>query len=373
MTSIAFTGDISFTKYFKDAWKRDDIVDDQVLAFLHNADHVVANVECALSDNAVIGTGLKHASDPAAGRFVKDRLGADIWTIANNHILDCGQQGLLDTLETARSYGCQTIGAGVNKADAAKPVILEEAGGIGIFSTVYTMEKYKTPEEEPGCLLWDDMERIGQTIAGIKAKCRWCVMVVHGGRGEFSQIPLPYVRTKMRTFLEMGVDVVVAHHPHVVQNYERFGKKMIFYSLGNFIFDTDYQRIQKYTDCGMLVKLDFTEDKVTFRSMACRVDRENNRIVPGSTPTIFTHIGPLQHYLLSDLAIEDFIRNDFKSRCHVNPEKFGSFTPEEWNATYIQRWGEEATARIHRGRKAYKLGIWKLAKHELVDYIHKGF
>ena len=373
MTSLAFTGDISFTKYFKDAWKREDLVDDQVLAFLHSANHVIANVECALSDSAVIGTGLKHASDPEAGKFVKECLGADIWTIANNHILDCGQQGLLDTLETARSLGCQTIGAGTNKADAAKPVILEESGGIGIFSTVYTMEKYQTPEEEPGCLLWDDLQRIQETIDAVKAKCRWCVMVVHGGRGEFSQIPLPYVRSKMRSFLKMGVDVIVAHHPHVVQNFERFGKKMIFYSLGNFIFDTDYQRAQKYTDYGMLVKLDFTENKVTFQSMACHIEREKNRIVPGATPAIFTHIGPLQYYLLADLAVEDFIRNDFTSRNQVNPQKYGSYTPEEWNKTYIKRWGEEATQRIHWGRKAYKLGLWKLGKRELVDYIHKGF
>ena len=153
MTSIAFTGDISFTKYMTDGWKREDLLDETVTEFLHSADHVVANVECALSNDATTGTGLKHASDPAAGAFIRDKIGADIWSVANNHILDCKAKGLLDTLQTAREHGCLTIGAGANKEGAAAPVILEEAGGIGIFSVVYDYEKLRTPEDEPGVLI----------------------------------------------------------------------------------------------------------------------------------------------------------------------------------------------------------------------------
>ena len=66
-------------------------------------------------------------------------------------------------------------------------------------------------------------------------------MVYHGG-DEFFHVPMPYIRKQLKGYLDWGCDIVVAHHPHVVQGYEMLGKKAIFYSLGNFIFDTDYQR-----------------------------------------------------------------------------------------------------------------------------------
>ena len=88
-------------------------------------------------------------------------------------------------------------------------------------------------------------------------------MVTHEGH-EFSQIPMPYLRNKYHRFLEYGADIVVGHHPHVVQNYEKVGDKIIFYSLGNFIFDTDYQRLQNYTENGILLKLSFTQDSYSW-------------------------------------------------------------------------------------------------------------
>lgn len=371
MTSIAFTGDISFSKYMKNAWKDESLLDEKVTEFLRSADHVVANVECALSSDATTSGGLKHASDPAAGAFVRDKVGSKIWTLANNHILDCKAKGLLDTLQVAKDNGCQTIGAGVNKEDAAKPVFLEGAGGIGIFSVVYDMDTLRTPEEEPGVLIWDDVERIRSTINLIKSKCRWCVMVVHGHRCEFTQLPLPMCRKRMMSFLDMGADVVVGHHPHVVQNYERFGKKMIFYSLGNFIFDTDYQRIQNYTDKGMLLKLNFTEDAWTWESQPILIDRQDNRIKACENPVIFTHIGPVEHWLLTDLVHADFMITDRISRMNINAEKYGAYTEEDWYKNDVTRMGEEGAKRFRRSVPRAKWGLWKLARKELYRYIGK--
>ena len=197
MTSIAFTGDISFSKHMKESWHKEDLLDEQVTEFLHSADHVVANVECTLSNTPTTSGGLKHSSDPKAGAFIRDKVGSKIWTLANNHILDCKAPGLLDTLQAAKDHGCQTIGAGVNKDDAAKPVFIDAAGGIGIFSVVYDVKVLRTEENEPGVVIWNDVERIQRTIDLIKSKCRWCVMVVHGQRCEFTQLPLPAARKRM--------------------------------------------------------------------------------------------------------------------------------------------------------------------------------
>lgn len=371
MTSIAFTGDISFSKYMRDAWKRPDVLDDQVVRFLQDADHVVANVECALSADSTTGTGLKHTSDPAAGTFIRDRLNSRIWSLANNHILDCGAKGLLDTLQVAEDNGCRTLGAGVDREAAAKPVFLEEAGGIGIFSVTFNMKSMETPDHEPGVFFWKDTERIRRTIDLIKARCRWCVMVVHGQNCEFTQMPLPISRERMKSFLDMGADVIVGHHPHVVQNYERFGKKMIFYSLGNFIFDTDYQRQRKYTQYGMLLKLNFTETQLTWQSLPILIDREANRIVAGETPAVFTHVGALEYHLLKDLVYADFVKVNRAARLYFNKEKYSAYTDKDWY-DYDAKWmGTKGADMVRAGVKRSKLRLWKLARKELFRYIGK--
>ena len=103
------------------------------------------------------------------------------------------------------------------------------------------------------------MDIIESAIKQAKANNRWCVVIAHDGE-EFTSLPMPYTRDRYIKYLEFGADIVVAHHPHVPMNYELFdNNKAIFYSLGNFIFDTDYQRSQFNTEKGVLLKLIFTD------------------------------------------------------------------------------------------------------------------
>ena len=141
----------------------------------------------------------------------------------------------------------------MNIQEAARPLLFDEAGGIGLFSVGYRRGCKPADTNRAGCLLWNDMERIQKNIDEIKKTCHWCVIVCHGGE-EFTSLPSSYTRDRYHKFLEMGADIVVAHHPHVPMNYETVGEKVIFYSLGNFIFDTDYQRAQYNTEHGILVK-----------------------------------------------------------------------------------------------------------------------
>ena len=245
-TTIAFTGDIGFDKYMDKKWEDDALLAPGILEFLTSADHVVANVEGPLVDNTATlmqaaEMRLMHTINPAAERVLKD-IHADIWNLCNNHIMDAGQDGLAMTLQEAEKFGAKTIGVGMNMTDAAKPLILDEAGGIGIFAVGYQRGCKPAGEDKGGCLSWSEMEVIRSVIQEIKAKCRWCVVVAHGGE-EFTAIPSPYTRERYHAYLEMGADLVVCHHPHVPMNYETVGDKMIFYSLGNFIFDTLVERM----------------------------------------------------------------------------------------------------------------------------------
>ena len=333
--TIAFTGDIGFDRYMDKRWKDENLLSKEIVEFLTSSDHVVANVEGALIDAKDDGSRgvFFHSMNPEA-TCVLETIKADIWNISNNHIMDAGMDGLVSSLEIAESMGCKTIGAGVNEVEASKPVYLDEAGGIGMFGVAYMTECIPASATEPGVFRWDDMEYIKKRIDEVKSKCRWCIVVAHGGE-EFADLPNPYTRDRYIKYLEMGADVVVAHHPHVTENYETFDDgKMIFYSLGNFIFDTDYQRAHPYTDLGVLLKLKFTEEKVDFDAIGIKIVRGEENVVASELPTIFTDIKADEYELLSPYASYMFMIEECKKMIYLEPDRFLGASQDVWDAYY---------------------------------------
>lgn len=367
MVSVAFTGDIAFSKYFAEAYKT-DFIDQEIKDFLCSSDHVVANVEAPITAGKIQSDrALNHTMPPQ----VVDTLlsvNAKIWTLANNHVMDAKAQGVRDTLDIAAENGCVTVGAGMDLQEACQPVYLEGAGGIGVFSMVYDRDFLRAGEDQPGALTDMDMERIRANIQRIKKTCRWCVVIAHAG-AEFSQLPLPYVRRRYKEYLDMGADVVIGHHPHVVQNYETFGDKVVFYSLGNFIFDTDYQRNQRFTQYGMLVKLKFEENAFTWENCPVLIDREANRVRKGENPAIFRDISPTQYRLLQSIMLRDYLRNNRSAAIFSKPAN-AERTYKQWLDVSIKRHGLWPTAEFRLGRALSYLGLWRLSSlKDVKNYI----
>ena len=330
-TSILFTGDIGFDRYMARRWEDEKLLDDETLAFFRSADHVAANVEGALIDAVDDGSRgvFFHSMDPAAACLL-EKIGADIWCIGNNHTMDAGREGVISTRALAAQLGYRTIGAGLNEVEASQPIYLEEAGGIGMFGVAYMAECIPATATEPGIFRWDDMDYIAERIAEVKARARWCVIVSHGGE-EFTSLPSPYTRDRYLKYLELGADVVVAHHPHVPENYELFDDgKAIFYSLGNFIFDTDYQRAHLYTDQGVLLKLIFTEEKLDFEARGIRIVRGEERIEAAPLPEIFANVPAEEYALLSPLAAQAFVKEDMRKMIYLEPQRFTDAPAEVW-------------------------------------------
>lgn len=338
-TTLVFTGDIGFDKYMDGKWADDDLLAPEVLTFLHSGDHVIANVEGPLvrREGAEATTGVQqllHTMDPDCTR-VLDRMHADIWNICNNHIMDAGELGVARTLGEAASHGARTIGAGMNLDQAAAPLILDEAGGIGIFSVGYQRGCKPAGPDKAGCLNWSDLDTIKANIDRIKETCRWCIIVAHAGE-EFTALPSPYTRDRYLQYLEMGADIIVAHHPHVPMNYETVGDKVIFYSLGNFIFDTDYQRAQYNTEKGLLVKIRLTPQDYSYEPMGLYINRENEHVEKGDLPLIFEDVQPDEYELLEPLAAQMFIAATKRQQIYLNPARFANATEEEWAAHFAE-------------------------------------
>ena len=201
---------------------------------------------------------------------------------------------------------------------------------------------------------------VKEVIHEIKKICRWCVVVVHGGN-EFYSVPIPEIRKKIQNILSLGADVIVCHHPHVVQGYEFYenGKKIIFYSLGNFLFDTDYQRCQRNTKIGCLLKIYFYKNHFDFSYLGVNIGKGPNGPIEVSEfiPNFFEYTESTYYHLYKSSAWQSLL-TEYRKR------KF--FNLNEKTYIYAVIWAFLAICyNIVRRRIC-----WKLLKASLFN-IHK--
>jgi poly-gamma-glutamate capsule biosynthesis protein CapA/YwtB (metallophosphatase superfamily) len=166
------------------------------------------------------------------------RAGIDILSIANNHIMDYGQQGLFETIQGCRKDKIVYAGAGMNLDSACKLRRLYKAGVCyGLLAYSLTLpEEYWATSQKPGTA-HPDWDRLRMDIMKAKNKVDILLVSVHWGE-ELNSSPKPYQIELAHLAIDSGADVVLGHHPHVPQPIEIFKGKPIFYSLGNYAFGT---------------------------------------------------------------------------------------------------------------------------------------
>lgn len=369
-TRIVFTGDISFSKFFENAWQRDDLLSPEIKQYLRDSECTVANVECPLTDRKIDSTRvLNHACPPEAGAFLKG-LGVHCWSLANNHITDCGAGGLLDTLRCAKENGCKTIGVGANAEEASRPVLIGGDVKIGVISLAKPWTYLKAGSNTPGALTWEHTDLIKRSINMLRKKgADWVVIIAHGG-DEYADIALPLMRKQYHALLDLGADIIVAHHPHVVQNYELPEKnKAIFYSLGNFIFDTENQRAFRNTDTGVLLGINFEKESFSFDHLPVHIDRNGNRVVKGETPAIFCEISDDDYKRIWPFAARCFYSVDLRNRKKLH-KKMEGYSPAVMLAHEIFVCRHKRERTIQYGRFLSYLGKWKNAGcKDVIRYI----
>ena len=292
--AIGFCGDLSFSGHYTNKFNN-DLFANEIKAFFSENDANVINFESPITPCRVTEKDyLAHRSDPEALEFIKKNINDPILSFANNHMMDYGDIGVIDTIDYTESLSIPTIGIGINLETARQGIIVGETIKVGIFSFQYK-NKDIASRYHGGPLHESSIDAIEKTVKELRKECDYVVAVYHGG-DEFITTPLPYTRKFLKKVLGFGIDVVVAHHPHVVQGYEFVGKKMIFYSLGNFIFDTDYQRIQEKTDQGALLRLLFRKDNISFEMVPTLIDRSTMKIELGSNSIFFRDINDTSYF-----------------------------------------------------------------------------
>ncbi len=216
-----------------------------VLPLLLDADLLIGNLETAVTDadTRVEKTFNFKVSDTIVRALVEDA-GFDFLHLANNHGWDYGEQGFLDTLEAVEDIGVGYSGAGRSLEESRfyKEYSTPE-GRIRILSlgAYFTegngfngAEQHASAPGKPG-VLWDSPENEDFIRKVLGREDVFTIVTVHGGY-EWEESTRKNMREKYYRYVDWGADLVLAHHPHVLQGMEEYRGGLIVYSLGNFIF-----------------------------------------------------------------------------------------------------------------------------------------
>jgi poly-gamma-glutamate capsule biosynthesis protein CapA/YwtB (metallophosphatase superfamily) len=172
------------------------------------------------------------------------RAGFDVMSVATNHIkncgpTNCGDRAFSDTLENLRRVGIVPVGAGENLAAAMQPVVARLNGvRFGIVSLGQIEAQTFASEDSPGIAVLDE-DNLRAAIAAARQVSDVVIAMPHWGPEDVS-VPNWLQRGLARVAVEAGADLVVGNHTHVVQAVEEIDGVMVFYGLGNFVFDQNW-------------------------------------------------------------------------------------------------------------------------------------
>lgn len=210
----------------------------QTASIFRSADLAMANLESPLLDNGTPVPGKCTLRGTVGWANTIREAGICFVSLANNHMMDYGVEGLQSTIEACKRAGLYFAGAGRDVGEACKPAYMDVNGyrvaALSRTSVIVSSPSYAT-DNTPGVAFLDIDETI-KTISMCRKEADIVVLSIHWGVENYLY-PSQEQRSLARRFAEAGVNLIIGHHPHVLQGIERLGKALVIYSLGNFAFD----------------------------------------------------------------------------------------------------------------------------------------
>lgn len=262
-----------------------------IIKYINEHDYkVIVNLESTLAN---VGTPIKkRGPNLKSNQIVVDilkRMNCICVCLANNHAMDFGGSSLQFTINMLETAGIKCVGAGANISEAVAPAIYSYNGkkliiqnyGWDIEETVYASKR------QPGCAPLDRKEIVNRTYTIKKDNPKSILINIYHMGFEFNTYPMPLDIEFAHDSIDAGCDLIIGHHPHILQPKEDYCNRTIYYSLGNFYFGTrrnlfqkDYMRegIDNYGDYGIGVEFDV--DTLESREICLFYNRNREKTIP---------------------------------------------------------------------------------------------
>ena len=240
---LLFAGDVYLSDHVLNAYDRaggiHGVLDDKIRAEIEAADLFVVNQEFPFTERGTKAADKQYTFRlPHSRVHLMNEMGIDLVTLANNHILDFGPEGITDSISALKQAGIRYVGAGEDLNEAKKLEIVEIGGqtiGFLGLSRVYMAASWAAGAGHPGVFSTYDLTLPLEEIRKADALVDHLVVYVHWGV-ERETSPKDYQRSMGQQYIDAGADIVIGSHPHVLQPLEYYKDKLIMYSLGNFVF-----------------------------------------------------------------------------------------------------------------------------------------
>jgi poly-gamma-glutamate synthesis protein (capsule biosynthesis protein) len=337
---LAFTGDVCLGAGVRDPGQPplEEALRRVAPAFEHCA-AVIGNFECVLvAPQAPEDVKCRKMAVPVAAGSGLREAGFTAFTLANNHVMDGGLEGLECTRDELTRQGIGHFGAGRSLAEATRPLLLHVAGRKIALLGACDYSRHFAASRRPGIAPLDAVRLIAD-VGALSSQCDVVIAVLHADL-EFARYPAPWRVALSRRLVDAGAHLVIQHHPHVVQGIEHYRKALIAYSLGNLVFrisGNPYQERHPHTRLGLILRvgIDFPpQGGATLSAVPVPVEIGHDhfpRLLAGAArERALVHLAALSKRLRD----EAFLRHAWQERCR------GEVKAAAWNAYYALRAGK---------------------------------
>ncbi len=209
-----------------------------VKSTISGADIAFCNLECPLSQRGVPRRRrFLFRADPKHAHTLKTN-GFDVVSVANNHTLDYGREALTDTISALTDAGLTPVGAGHNRSEACKlQVIRRKSLKIGILAYSDMPSDGVVRLSDRPTIAGLEPDELEAQIKSASRQCDTLVVSFHWGV-EYMKKPTEHQQAIARQCIDAGADLIIGHHPHVLQPTEVYKGKPIIYSAGSFVWDS---------------------------------------------------------------------------------------------------------------------------------------
>lgn len=315
--SIVIGGDICITA---DSYARINnggvlsLFDDKVVKIFTEADVGIVNLECPLteSERKILKSGPNHKTHINSAKVLSD-LKISMVSIANNHILDYGREGIAETKEVLEKLSVDVIGARDIESTEYYRIVSVEDVRIGIIS--FADDEFNGLMDNGEISVYDPLTSFDE-IRALKEKCDALIVLFHAGL-EHYEYPTPYLQRVCHKMIDSGADAVLCQHSHCIGAEEQYSNGYILYGQGNFCFFRESNRTIKWNSA-IVVQFQIDANK-KLRKKLIFIENKNGKVcLCNEENTVKKAFAERSE----NIRIPGFIENRFQDFCETNRKEF---------------------------------------------------